>query len=80
MRLPPRALLVAIRDEKVSVFEKFCDWILLSKAYKDIDKKICFTTLKRDSKFEEKLTLGSKNDMGNTMNFPPTTQIPKILV
>ena len=26
-------------------------------------------TLKRDAKFEEKLTLGSKNDMRNSVNF-----------
>ena len=26
-------------------------------------------TLKSDAKFEEKLTLGSKNDIGNLMNF-----------
>ena len=49
------------------------DWILLSKAYKELDEKgqkgyvsyhwrVC-------AKFEEKLTLGSKNDMRNLMNF-----------
>ena len=26
-------------------------------------------TLKSDAKFEEKLTVGSKNDMGNLVNF-----------
>ena len=31
-------------------------------------------TLKSDAKFEEKLTLGSKNDMRNLVNFHPTTQ------
>ena len=31
-------------------------------------------TLQSDAKFEEKLTLGSKNDMRNVMNFQPTTQ------
>ena len=29
-------------------------------------------TLKSDAKFEEKLTLGSKNDMRNLMNFNAT--------
>ena len=47
------------------------DRILLSKAYKDLDEKVQksrrvrLMTLKRDAKFEEKLTLGSKNDMRN---------------
>ena len=31
-------------------------------------------TLKSDAKFEEKLTLGSKTDMRNLVNFHPTTQ------
>ena len=31
-------------------------------------------TLKSDAKFEEKLTLGSKNDMRNLVNFHSTTQ------
>ena len=30
--------------------------------------------LKRDANFEEKLTLGSKNDIRNLVNFHPTTQ------
>ena len=30
-------------------------------------------TLKSDAKFEEKLILGSKNDMKNLVNFNPTT-------
>ena len=30
--------------------------------------------LKNDVKFEEKLTLGSKNNMRNLVNFHPTTQ------
>ena len=30
--------------------------------------------LKSDTKFEEKLTLGSKNDMRNLVNFHRTTQ------
>ena len=35
-------------------------------------------TMLNDAKFEEKLTLGSKNDMRNLVNFRPTTQSPKI--
>ena len=31
-------------------------------------------TLKSDVKFEEKLSLGSKNDMRNLVNFHPTAQ------
>ena len=57
------------------------DRILLSKAYKDLDEKnteeLCFMTLKSDAKLEEKLTLGSKNDMRNLVNFHPTTQKSK---
>ena len=34
-------------------------------------------TLKTDEKFEEKLTLDSKNDMRNLVNFHPTTQKSK---
>ena len=34
-------------------------------------------TLKSDTKFEIKLTLGSKNDMRNLANFHPTTQKSK---
>ena len=34
-------------------------------------------TLKSDAKFKEKLTLGSKNDMRNLVNFHPTTQKSK---
>ena len=30
---------------------------------------LCLMTLKKDAKFEEKLTLGSKNDMTNFVNF-----------
>ena len=32
-------------------------------------EQLCLTTLKSDAKFEEKLTLGSKNDMRNLVNF-----------
>ena len=35
-------------------------------------------TLKSDAKFEEKLTLGSKNEMRNLMNFDPTLESLKI--
>ena len=34
--------------------------------------------LKGDTKFEEKLTLGSKNDMRNWENFGPTLESLKI--
>ena len=34
-------------------------------------------TMKSDAKFEEKLTLGFKNDMKNLVNFHPTTQKSK---
>ena len=57
------------------------DQILLPKAYKIFDEKnteeLCFMTLKIDAKFEEKLTLGSKSDMRNLVNFNPTTQKSK---
>ena len=49
--------------------------LLLSKTYKVLDAKVqnreelCLMTLKSDAKFEEKLTLGSKNDMENLVNF-----------
>ena len=45
--------------------------LLLSKAYKDLDEKVqkSFMTLKSDGEFEEKLTLGFKNDMKNLVNF-----------
>ena len=33
--------------------------------------------MKNDAKFEEKLTLGFKNDMKNLVNFHPTTQKSK---
>ena len=49
------------------------DWIHLSKAYKYLDKKsteeLCLMTLTSNVKFEEKLTLGSRNDMKNLVNF-----------
>ena len=34
-------------------------------------------TLKSDTKFEEKLTLGSKNDTGDLVTFHPTIQKSK---
>ena len=49
------------------------DWILLSKSYRNLDRKsteeLCFMTMKSDAKFEEKLTLGSNKDMRNLVNF-----------
>ena len=36
-------------------------------------------TLKSDAKFEEKLTLGSKNDMRNLVNFNASSDKPENL-
>ena len=52
------------------------DWILLPKAYKDLDgknKRVMFHDTEECPKFEEKLTLGSKNDMRNLVNFNVTS-------
>ena len=40
-------------------------------------EELCFLALKSDVKLKEKLTLGSKNDMRNLVNFHPTTQKSK---
>ena len=40
-------------------------------------EELCFLALKSDAKLKEKLTLGSKNDMRNLVNFHPTTQKSK---
>ena len=49
------------------------DGLLLSKAHKVLEEKVqkslCLMTLKSDVKFEEKLTLGSKNNMRNLVKF-----------
>ena len=48
------------------------DGFLLPKAYEVLDEKaqrVCLLTLRSDAKFEEKLTLGSKNDMRNLVYF-----------
>ena len=37
-------------------------------------EEFCFLALKSDIKLKEKLTLGSKNDMMNMVNFHPNTQ------
>ena len=50
----------------------YFDWIRLTEACKDLDEKVqksCLMTLKSDAKFEEKLTLGSKSDIRNLVNF-----------
>ena len=50
----------------------YFDWIRLTEAYKYLDEKVqknCLMTLKCDEKFEEKLTLGSKSDIRNLVNF-----------
>ena len=36
-------------------------------------RRVSLVTLQSDAKFEEKLTLGSKNDMRNLMNFNIST-------
>ena len=41
-------------------------WILIGSV---CPEELCLITLKSDAKFEEKLTLGSKNDMRNLVNF-----------
>ena len=56
------------------------DRIVLSKANKVQIKnteELCFMTTKIDAKFEQKLTIGSKNDMRNLVNFHTTTQNSK---
>ena len=49
------------------------DGLFLSKAHKFLDEKVqetlCLMTLKSDAKFDRKLTLGSKSDMRNLVNF-----------
>ena len=50
----------------------YFDWICLTEPYKYLDEKVqksCLMTLKSDAKFEEKLTLGSKSDIRNLVNF-----------
>ena len=49
-------------------------WVLLLKAYKVLDEKVYTEELslmrvESDTKFEEKLALGFKNDMTNLVNF-----------
>ena len=51
-----------------------------SKAYNAVDEKVqkkCLMTLKSDPKVEEKLTLGSKNDMRNFVNFNASSENSK---
>ena len=53
------------------------DGLLLSKAYKVSDEKVkksyvSWNWRERDAKFEKKLTLGSENDMRNSVNFNAT--------
>ena len=48
---------------KVWKFSLWLDPFVQSKPY------LCHLTLKSDAKFEEKLTLGSKDDMRNLVNF-----------
>ena len=56
------------------------DWILLSKANKGLDEKIQSSYVSWHwivMQSLKKLTLGSKKDMKNLMNFHPTTQKSK---
>ena len=59
----------------------YFDRILLSKANKGLDLKnteeFCFMITKSDAKFEQKLTLSSKNDVRNLVSFHQTTQKSK---
>ena len=58
------------------------DWILLFTAYKDLDekyKRVMFHDTEECPKFEEKLTLGSKNDMRNLVDFNVTSGKSEIL-
>ena len=53
------------------------DWLLCAKKITfDLKKseELSFLTLKRDAKFEEKLTCGLQNDMRNLPNFHQSTQ------
>ena len=49
------------------------DGLILPKLFKVLDQKgtdkLCLNTLKSDEKFEDTLTLGSKNDTRNLVNF-----------
>ena len=53
-------------------------WDLLIQSIKTMRLKfteeLCVITMKNDAKFEEKLTCSSKVDMGNLMNFDPSTR------
>ena len=40
-------------------------------------RRISLMTLKNDAKFEEKLTLGSKNDIRNLVNFDASSGKPE---
>ena len=42
-------------------------------------EELCLMTMKSDAKFEEKLTLGSKNDMRNLMNLNASSGKPENL-
>ena len=44
------------------------------KIYMKKKEKLCLITLKNDAKFEEKLTLGSKNNMRNLVNFNASSE------
>ena len=57
----------AVESLKIcTLIRSFCPkYIKIYKKY----RRVSLMTLKSDAKFEEKLTLGSKNDMRNLVNF-----------
>ena len=65
---------VGSRKSKILRFDGY----LLSKLYKVLAKKdikeLSLVTLKSDLKFTEKLASGFKFDIGNLVNFQPTSQ------
>ena len=67
---------VNFRASKQKSEKSHFDWILLSKAYKDLDEKIkrlMFHDTDECPKSDKKLMLGSKNDMRNLVNFNVTS-------
>ena len=52
--------------EICNLMDSFCPMYIKTSMKKY--KELCLMTLKNDAKFEEKLTLGCKNDMRNLVN------------
>ena len=57
----------AVESLKIcTLIRSFCPkYIKIYKKY----RRVCLMTVKSDAKFEEKLTLGSKNNLRNLVNF-----------